>query len=84
MTRQYNSRRPADPRAVRFHTRWFVPLDLLPEEQRVMPETIPDDETLLHKATCRCRVCRRPQAARLWKLKARYERQSRISSSDLA
>ena len=59
-------RRPDDPRAVRFHTRWFVPLDLLPDEARVMPKTRPDSATLEHRAGCRCEVCRRPQAPILW------------------
>lgn len=35
-------RKPDDPRAVRFHTRWYLPLDLLPDEERVMPVTRPD------------------------------------------
>jgi hypothetical protein len=60
-------RKPDDPRAVRFHGIWFLPLDLLPEDQRVMPETRPDEETLEHRAICRCDVCRRPQAAVLWR-----------------
>lgn len=58
--------RPDDPRAVRFHTRWFLPLDLLPDTSRQMPETRPDDQTLEHRASCRCSVCTRPQAPVLW------------------
>lgn len=65
--RVYASHRPDDPRAVRFHANWFLPLDLLPEEDRDMPETRPDDQTLLHKASCRCDVCIRPQANELWR-----------------
>lgn len=34
--------KPDDPRAVRFHTKWFLPLDVLPDEQRDMPVTKPD------------------------------------------
>lgn len=34
--------KPDDPRAVRFHAKWFLPLDVLPDEERVMPVTQPD------------------------------------------
>jgi hypothetical protein len=60
-------RKPDDPRAVRFHTRWFLPLELLPAERRLMPETRPDDQTLEHRASCTCEVCSRPQARRYWR-----------------
>lgn len=60
-------RKPDHPGAVRFHTRWFLPLVLLPLEDRRMPETRPDDQTLEHRASCRCKVCRRPQAADVWR-----------------
>lgn len=68
-------RRPADPRAVRFHTQWFVPLDLAPDEQRVLPETRPDEEAYDHMTSnllCRCDVCVRPQAER-WRRKWRRD-----------
>lgn len=58
--------RPDDPRAVRFHTRWFLPLELVEDDLRVMPETRPDDQTLEHGPLCACEVCRRPQAQALW------------------
>lgn len=64
--RVYGVNKPDDPRAVRFHTRWFLPLPLLPEAQRTMPATRPDDQTLEHKGSCRCEVCLRPQARALW------------------
>lgn len=32
--------RPDDPRAVRFHALWFLPLELLPDEEREMPDHI--------------------------------------------
>lgn len=37
--RKYAVRKPDDPRAVRFGGNWYLPLELLPEEQRVMPVT---------------------------------------------
>lgn len=40
--RIYGVNKPDHPDAVRFHSRWFVPLELLPDEERVMPETRPD------------------------------------------
>lgn len=33
--------KPDDPRAVRFHTKWFLPLDVLDDSKRVMPATYP-------------------------------------------
>ncbi len=65
--RVYGTRRPDDPRAVRFHGRWFLPLDLLPGPVRSLPETRPDEETLDHSAGCLCPVCRRPAARALWR-----------------
>lgn len=35
-------RKPDDPRAVRFHGNWFLPLDVLPDAEREMPVTKPD------------------------------------------
>lgn len=54
--------KPDDPRAVRFHGKWFVPLDLLPDDRRQMPLTRPDDAALAHRALCACEVCKRPEA----------------------
>ena len=69
--RKYGVNKPDHPEAVRFHTQWFVPLELLDEAARVMPETRPDSATLDHRATCRCEVCKRPEAAILWARRAR-------------
>lgn len=69
--------KPDDPRAVRFHTQWFLPLELLPDDQREMPLTRPDNQTLLHKAGCRCEVCQRPGAAELWRRRRVSDRPSR-------
>ena len=61
--RAYARRKPDDPRAVRFHGTWYLPLEVLPDERRPpVPETVPDEETLQHPASCICPVCRRPQA----------------------
>lgn len=74
------SRKPDDPRAVRWRGEWFLPLPLIPEEKRRLPETKPDTIAFDHayKVKCYCSVCRRPQA-RLWRLK--YRRQIRKDPS---
>lgn len=69
--RKYGVNKPDHPDAVRFHARWFVPLTLLPDTQRSMPATREDAETLLHRATCTCEVCRRPQAPVHWRRERR-------------
>jgi hypothetical protein len=69
--RKIGVNRPDDPRAVRFHTRWFLPLELLPDRRRYMPETRPDSDAYEHMertALCMCEVCRRPAAER-WRRK---------------
>ena len=75
--RTYRVRKPADPRAVRFNGEWLLPLDLLPDEERVMPATRPDSDTLDHRARCACEVCQRPQAAALWRRRAITGREPR-------
>jgi hypothetical protein len=65
--RAYAVRKPDDPRAVRYHGSWFLPLEVLPDEHRELPPTRADEETLEHKATCICEVCTRPQAKRYWR-----------------
>jgi hypothetical protein len=40
--RIYGVNKPDDPRAVRFHTKWFLPLDVLPDDVRTMPPTRED------------------------------------------
>lgn len=69
--RKYGVNKPDDPRAVRFHGKWFLPLPLLVGSDRVMPETRPDTDAYDHMATnilCRCVPCMRPQAKR-WRQK---------------
>ena len=63
--------RPEDPRAVRRGNRWYLPLPVIPMEQREMPQTRPDDETLRHRALCRCTVCVRPASKELWRIALR-------------
>lgn len=63
--RKYGINKPDDPRAVRFGGTWFLPLDLAPDTERVMPETRSDEEAYEHALKtllCRCRVCLRPEA----------------------
>lgn len=74
--RVYGVNKPEDPRAVRFHGRWFLPLDVLADGDRVMPETRPDTDAYEHmdrRGACGCAVCSRPQAER-WRSKWRRER----------
>lgn len=69
-------RKPADPGAVRHYGNWYLPLPLLPDDARILPETVPDEETLSHRAACRCHVCRRPAAKELWS--SRWRRKNRL------
>lgn len=65
--RKIGINKPDHPGAQRFHTRWFLPLDVLPDEQRVWPQTRPDTDAYDHMeitALCRCEPCCRPQADR--------------------
>lgn len=71
--RKYAVRKPDDPRAVRFGGEWFLPLDLVADAQRRMPETRPDSDAYDHMPRpCSCEVCRRPAAAR-WQRKWRRD-----------
>lgn len=70
--RTYAVRKPADPRAVRWGGLWLLPLDVLEDASRTMPETRPDTDAYDHAGKprrCKCVVCKRPQAAR-WRAKA--------------
>lgn len=73
--RKIGINKPDDPRAVRFHGKWFLPLDVLPDEDRVMPPTREDREAYDHMDTnllCQCDVCVRPAAER-WRRKWRRD-----------
>ena len=63
--RKIGVNRPDDPRAIRFYGKWFLPLELLADEKRAWPETIPDELAYEHmekRGGCRCVVCCRPAA----------------------
>lgn len=65
--RKYMRNKPDDPRAVLWSSRWWLPLDLLEDGDRSMPETRPDTDAYLHAdkpRKCRCAVCRRPESKR--------------------
>jgi hypothetical protein len=66
--RVYAVRKPDDPRAVRWRGDWLLPLEVIPLERRVLPQTRPDDQTLEHRASCVCEVCRRPEARKYWRM----------------
>ena len=66
-------RKPDDPRAVRWHGQWLLPLETLPDEARAMPETRPDSDAYDHMPRpCACDVCKRPEAER-WRRKWRRD-----------
>ena len=75
--RRYQRRRPDHPEAVRFHGKWFLPLEVLPDDQRPpMPATRPDEEAYEHMdrtVLCRCEVCQRP-AAEAWRRRWRRDK----------
>ncbi|HQZ85866.1 MAG TPA: hypothetical protein PLB21_09630 [Actinomycetota bacterium] len=77
--RRNKKRRPEDPRAVRWYSEWLILPELVPENFRHMPETVPDSEAYEHwlkKRWCRCEICTRPESKR-WKEKADRERGTR-------
>ena len=76
--RKYGMNKPDDPRAVLYNSRWYLPLELLPDDARVMPATRPDEDAYDHYAKrqkCKCDVCRRPEAQR-WKDKRMKEQRA--------
>ena len=77
-------RKPSNPDAVLYQGDWYLPLDLLPEDDRVLPETRADSDAYDHMVKprrCKCRVCKRPQA-RKWRM--RWRRDQRQMGSDSA
>lgn len=73
--RVYARRKPvdADDRgAIRFAGNWYYPLEILPEEARVLPWTRPDEEAATHKFGCLCFMCRNvPRVHRLKRARVR-------------
>lgn len=67
--RVYARRKPADAEsrgAVRFAGNWYYPLEVLPDEQRAMPWSRPDEEAAGHHFGCQCYMCRTvPRVRRL-------------------
>lgn len=73
--RKYAVRKPDDPSAFRFRGEWFLPLPLVDDEARSMPETRPDTDAYDHMVKsrkCRCVPCQRPEAAK-WQAKWRKD-----------
>lgn len=81
--RKYARRKPADPRAVPYGGKWFLPLELIDDAARVMPATRPDTDAYDHahlRPRCRCEVCKRPEALR-WRQKWQRDQIGAGSSS---
>lgn len=65
--RKYAVRKPDIEGAVRWKGDWLLPLPLLADDARDMPETRPDTDAFDHVSKprpCRCLVCARPEAQR--------------------
>lgn len=63
--RKYKVRKPDVPGAVMYNKEWFLPLQVLADIDRVLPETRPDTDAYDHAGShprCRCDVCGRPEA----------------------
>ena len=80
--RKKSRRKPDDPRAIRWKGDWLLPLTLLEEDKRTLPETIPDTVAFDHayRKYCPCPACRRP-TARAWRKKWRRQMRSESSAS---
>jgi hypothetical protein len=81
--RVYRVRKPAQEGAVWWGGGWRLPLDLLPLEARLWPETRPDTDAYDHMIKprrCKCWVCKRPEAKR-WKNQWRREQRRLISGA---
>ena len=74
--RRKKVRKPEDPHAVRWYGEWLILPELVPDDVRSMPETVPDSEAYEHwreKRWCRCEICTRPESRR-WKEKGERDR----------
>lgn len=74
--RKKNRRKPDDPRAVRWKGDWFLPLEVLSDDERTMPQTQPDADAGRHLLTnlrCQCQACTRPlEITKRWRQRALY------------
>ncbi len=68
--RKYAKRKPDDPRAIQWNGDWYLPLELLADDVRRMPETRPDEDSVWHALLCECDVCKR-EVITWWKQMAR-------------
>lgn len=78
--RKYGRRKPDDPNAVFWSSRWWLPLELLPLADRLVPETRPDTDAYDHagkRRRCKCDVCRRPESRR-WRNQWRREQRAQM------
>jgi hypothetical protein len=66
--RKNRRHKPDAPGYVLFHDDWYGPLPLIPDEDRVLPETVPDGLGVRHRAWCRCKVCKTPEGLAAWRL----------------
>lgn len=70
--RKYRVLKPvdADERgATRFAGKWWYPLDVLPDAERALPWTRPDEEGGMHQLGCLCYMCRNSPRVRKLKRK---------------
>jgi hypothetical protein len=76
--RIYKKRKPDHPQAVLYQGNWYLPLDLLPPEERVLPVTRADTDAYDHASKprkCKCDVCKRPESRR-WRNQWRREQRN--------
>lgn len=58
--RKYKRHKPDHPLAVRFNGDWLLPLPLVIDSLRTMPDTRPDVLFITHRFLCQCRRCQVP------------------------
>lgn len=57
-------------------TRWYDDIVVIPDDERVLPDTVPHDVVATHPHECRCQPCqgyRREHQDLLWHLKWRHQ-----------
>lgn len=74
-THEWQWGKPADPTGCEYlNGRWWLPLQVLPPEQRVMPQTISDVAMRTHKLKCLCYNCNIPGTGKAWKHRDKIQR----------